>query len=113
MKLIAYGKDAIEKASIQSDLESFLEVEVLGAIDLYSQRSEGEAIEVEGLEDDDLVELQDEEGYIRILSVRNLLNESEITRDRGANGAPLFVNDLVMLKDSSRGILKSKPPIIR
>ena len=107
MRLKAFGKFDEAESRYKSDLEGYFDLEVKYVVDLYSQKSEGESITIEDIELDDIIELEDEYGYVKITNVYDLYNDFIPFLERGEKlPDELILNDLVSIHESNRGSIK-------
>ncbi len=106
MILKAYGKHLADPTSLQSELDDFLKVQTLHSLELFNNRSEVAPIELD-LELGDVIEIEDETGFIQITTLNELHNNAAKENTRGSSADPFTLNELLEDRTAERGIIKN------
>lgn len=103
MKLIVYGSlnpVSTEKTSI--------DIDIVHDVELHFHRSGDDLIELDGVEQDDPIELHGENDYIEITTLETLLKDQEPVIPKRGESAELpdviVLNDLIELDSTERGL---------
>lgn len=95
MKLVAYGREVLTPKSTHT--EGFLDVVITKSINLYSNRAQFEPIDLGDVDENQIVEVVDEDGFVDITTIGKLHSESNTGASRDLS-EPVVLNDLAPVR---------------
>lgn len=107
MKLTAYGREN-QLTDQRTGTEGFLDLEIVASLELFTNRSQFEPIDVDGIEESDIVEFEDDAGFIDFVSVADLMKTGLDTAKRSGDDNivlnEMLVRSITGPQDYQRGL---------